>query len=122
MSRTGTDVARPPQTFSYGWTLIEIFEGFVRTTLPDGATIDAHPVSGPEHEARALALGYADVWAMTRDHDRFHALLAHALGLEESPALRATVRGEASELTGVEEEVVLAMQRFANLCRAAGLL
>lgn len=121
MSHNAAEAA-PVQRFGYGWTLIEIFEGFVRTTLPDGATIDAHPNHGPEHEARARALGYPDVWAMTRDHDRFHALLAHALGLEESPALRATVRREASELTGVEEEVVLAMQRYVNLCRAAGLL
>jgi hypothetical protein len=112
------------ERFAYGHTLVEVFAGgFVRTTLPDGTVIHAAPGDTPEDKARARSLGYeGDVWAMTRDHDRFHALLAHAFGLEESPALRATARGEQSELAGAEECAVLAIQRWANLCREARLL
>lgn len=112
-----------PEMYGYGFTVVEIFDGWVRTTLPDGTEIHAHPRHGVEDVARAHSLGYAgDVWAMTRDHDRFHALLAHALDLEESPALRQSALGQESELAGAEEEVVLALQRFVNLCRAAGML
>lgn len=109
----------PPQpiaTHRYGDTLVEIFDGFVRTTLPDGSPLLATPGKTPEDTARAHALGYAgDVWAMTRDHDRFHALLAHAFGLAESPALRQALDGVQSELAGAEEEAVLAIQRWHNL-------
>lgn len=108
---------------AYGGTTVEVMSGWVRTTLPDGTQVQARPNYGHEDIARAHALGYqGDVWGMTLDHDRYHALLAWALGLKESPALRATALGQASELTGVEEELVLCAQRFVNLCRKAGLL
>lgn len=112
------------EVYPYGFTLVEVFaEGFVRTRLPDGTVIHAVPGDTAEDVARAHSLGYAgDTWAMTRDHDRLHALLCHALGLEESPALRATARREESELAGAEECAVLAIQRFVNLCRKAMLL
>lgn len=110
-------------TYRYGATLVEVFDGLVRTTLPDGTPVHAVPNHTPEDVARAHALGYeGDVWAMTRDHDHFHAMLANTLGLRESPALRAAVTGQASDLSGAEEEVVLALQRFVNLCRKAGKL
>lgn len=113
----------PQERYGYGHTLVEIMAGWVRTTLPDGTRIDAYPQHGAEDVARAHALGYeGDVVAMTMDHDRGHALIAWATGLEESPALRATARGEQSELAGAEEEMVLAWQRWRNLCRKAGLL
>lgn len=109
--------------FAYGGTTVEVMSGWVRTTLPDGTEVRAHPNYGHEDVARARSLGYqGDVWGMTLDHDRMHAQLATALGLKESPALRATALGQASELTGAEEEMVLAAQRFVNLCRKAGLL
>lgn len=108
--------AQPIATHRYGAAVVEIFEDFVRTTLPGGAALIATPGTTPEDIARAHALGYGgDVWAMTRDHDRFHALLAHAFGLEESPALRQAVSGTHSELAGAEEEAVLAIQRWHNL-------
>lgn len=110
--------------FARHWeTVVEILNGVVRTRLPDGQTIDAVPNHGPEDIARAHALGYqGDVVGMTLDHDHMHVRLCHALGLKESPALRQASRGESSELSGVEEEMVLAAQRFVNLCRKAGLL
>jgi len=113
------------QSYRYGETLIEIFDespntnGCIRITLPDGVVVYGEPNFGPEHEARAAALGYPDVWSMNREHDRIHALLAFMLGLRESPVLRAAANGgtERSELLGAEEAAVLAIQRFVNECR-----
>jgi hypothetical protein len=60
---------------------------------------------------------------MTRDHDRFHAMLAYALGLPESPALRATAQGERTTLlTDLEEAAVLGIQRYVQELRAKGLM
>jgi hypothetical protein len=113
---------RPQSAHRYGGTLVEIFSGWVRTTLPDGSPIYAVPGETAEDVARAHSLGYdGNVWAMTRDHDRIHALLAHAFGLPESPALRQTLTGVQSELAGAEECAVLAIQRWVNLCRKEGL-
>lgn len=110
-------------TFFHGGTTVTIGEGWVLTTLPDGTEVPAAPNHTPEDIARAHALGYdGDVWAMTRDHDRLHAQLALCLGLLESPALRAAATGQDTEITGAEEEVILAAQRFVNLCRKAGML
>lgn len=113
---------KPEEVYSYGWTLVEVFDGFVRTTLPDGTTLDAHPVDGEEHQARAKALGYASLWDMCKEHDPTHALLAYAIGLTESPALRQTAEGRETELAGLEECAVLAIQAFRNGCRREGLL
>lgn len=111
----------PLQVHRYGGTTVEIFADFVRTTLPDGSPVYAVPGETDEDMARAAALGYGEgpqaVLAMTWDHDRFHALLAHAWGLPESPALRQTVEESRSELAGAEEAAVLAIQRWWNLCR-----
>lgn len=111
------------KAFSYCGTTVRILPGWVETTLPDGALIVARPNEGAEHVARARSLGYgSDVWAMTMDHDPMHARLCHALGLRESPALRASLNDQPSEIAGAEEEMVLAAQRFVNLCRRDGLL
>lgn len=111
------------KAFSYCGTTVRIMPGWVETTLPDGALVVARPNQGAEHVARARALGYdGDVWAMTMEHDPMHARLCHALGLRESPALRASLSDQPSELAGAEEEMVLAAQRYVNLCRRAGLL
>lgn len=104
-----------------GATTIEIQHGLVRTTLPGGAVVYAEPMHDDESVARAQALGYADVLAMTMDHDPLHSRLCAALGLPESPALRGAANGTESEIAGAEECMVLAAQRFLNLCRRAGL-
>lgn len=111
-------------SFRYGRTLVEIFDGWVRTTLPDGSPVHAVPGESAEDIARAEALGYGgDCWLMTRDHDRFHAMLADGLGLPESPALRKTAQGSRSTLlTDLEEASVLAIQRYAQELRAKGLM
>lgn len=56
---------------------------------------------------------------MNREHDLTHSLLARALGLPHSPTLHDVAHGRAaSDLHAIEEEAVLALQRFA---RAAGV-
>lgn len=116
----------PTMVYHYGKTTVTVGDGWVKTTLADGTTIHAIPGTEAEDRARAASLGYGEgdgaLWAMTRDHDRFHAWLAYGLGLKESPALRQTAQGQQSELAGAEEEVILALQRFINLCRAARLM
>lgn len=90
---------------------------WVVTRYPDGSEVHAHPQHGEEDEARARALGYPDVGAMTFDHDRLHSLLAWALAHRASPVLRAAAAGRAvdPELAEAEEAMVLAVQRFVNL-------
>ena len=90
---------------------------WVVTRYPDGSEVHAHPQHGEEDEARARALGYPDVAAMTFDHDRLHSLLAWALVRRASPVLRAVASGEAAdpELADAEEAMVLAVQRFVTL-------
>jgi hypothetical protein len=111
-------------SFRYGRTLVEIMDGWVRTTLPDGTAVHATPGTTEEDIARARSLGYGgDCWLMTRDHDRFHAMLAYALDLPESPALRATARGDKPALlTDLEEAAVLGIQRYVQELRAKGML
>jgi hypothetical protein len=98
---------------------VEYQYGQTQVTLPNGSELLALPNYDAESIARAHALGYAgDVVAMTRDRDRFHALLTHALGLHESPALRDATEDVVSELGHAEECMVLAAQRFMNLAIA----
>lgn len=90
---------------------------WVVTRYPDGSEVHAHPQHHAEDEARAYALGYADVGAMTFDHDRLHSLLAWALAHRASPVLRAVATGTPidAELAEAEEAMVLAVQRFVAL-------
>ena len=89
----------------------------VQTTLPDGSVIDAVPGTTPEDIARAHALGYANTWEMTRDHDRVHVLLAEAEGRPYSTALWLVAHpGEATDELRAEaareERAVLLIQRL----------
>jgi hypothetical protein len=91
---------------------------WVVTRYPDGTEVHAHPQHGAEDEARARALGYPDVAAMTLDHDRLHTLLAQALTGGRSPVLWAQAYREVvldAELADAEEQLVLAAQRFVAL-------
>lgn len=95
---------------------------WVVTRFPDGTEVHAHPQHGPEDEARARALGYPDVGAMTFDHDQLHSLLAWALAHRCSPVLAALAEGSAAtgEVAEAEEAMVLAVQRFLTLVTAGG--
>jgi hypothetical protein len=100
-----------------GDNAISYHDGHLRTVLPDGSIVLAVAHDTAEYAATAARLGYgADVEKLNRDHDIVHSLLAHWLGLPASPALSGAAReAEGTELTGAEEDAVMAIQRFANL-------
>lgn len=89
---------------------------WVVTRFPDGTEVHAHPQHGPEDEARAVALGYVGVVAMTLDHDRLHTLLSFVLTGRGSPTLRGVANGRPADpdVVDAEECLVLAAQRFIN--------
>lgn len=101
-------------------TVIEVTEGGSRVTLPDGTVIEGNPQPDDEYRDTAEWLGYGgDTLAMCRDHDPLHALLTDWLGLPASFSLRvAAGLDQPNALAGLEEEAVLALQKFV---RAAGL-
>jgi hypothetical protein len=98
-------------------TKILIKNGWVEITMPDGTTFNAVPEDNDSYRAMAQKLGYGtDTWAMCRDHDAMHAILADALGFPYSPALMGAAHKEPlNEVTGAEEDMVLAAQRFLQL-------
>jgi hypothetical protein len=98
---------------------IDIYDTWTRVTLPSGHAVHAIPLPEQQFET-AERLGYgSDVVAMTRDHDPLHALLADWLGLRQSYSLTyATGELAHAGAATLEEEVVMALQRFI---RALGL-
>jgi hypothetical protein len=112
---------RPNRIVVLGWTVVELWgHDFTRTILPDGVEVPAAPQDNADYRSRAHALGYGqDSAAMSREHELGHVLLSYILGLPESPALRSAANNAGpSDLTGMEEDAVMALQRFA---RAAGV-
>lgn len=112
---------RPNRIVVLGWTVVELWgHDFTRTILPDGTEVPAAPQDDDSYRERAAVLGYgADTASMSREHELAHVLLSYILGLPESPALRAAANDAGpSDLTGMEEDAVMAIQRFA---RAAGV-
>lgn len=100
----------------------------VTTTFPDGIQLVAAPRMDSESVARARTLGYQGsdeeaVWAMCRDHDVLHTLLADAQGWDRSATLYGVAAGHPCDrrLASVEEAIVLLMQRLANV-GVAGVL
>lgn len=91
---------------------------WLRTEFPDGTVVDAHPNHEPEDLARAKSLGYPSVQEMTMDHDLFHQLLAWALLGQSSRVVTGTDDPEFAE---AEEAAVLALQRYLQAARRAGL-
>ncbi len=90
---------------------------WVVTKYPDGVEVHAHPRHDPDDMARADALGYPNVDAMTLDHDPLHQVVSRVLRGEASRVPTGSVD---AELAGAEEDVVLAVQRYLNVLRARG--
>ena len=108
--------------FFYGYTAVKVEDGWVEVRLPDGVMFLSDATDTPELRAQARAAGYGDdLWAAVRDRARLHAMLAHMLGMVESLALRAAVSKQPTELSGLEDDLVLAIQQFVNRCRKEGL-
>jgi hypothetical protein len=93
----------------------------------DGVRLVAKPVYDAETVARAVSLGYvkstplgADmVWAMTKDHDLFHHVVAQAHGAPWSWHLKHVALGEPLDQAqgDREERMVLLLQRACNVGR-----
>jgi hypothetical protein len=91
---------------------IEIGDAFSRVTFADGAEITGAPQGTEAQEQQARELGIS-VAQMVAEHDPLHEVLAAALGLPCSAALRAAVeRSGWSDLTRAEEGAVLALQAY----------
>lgn len=94
----------------------------VITTLPDGKEIVASLEEQPGQAETAKLVG-CTVRELNETHDAFHTLIAVALGLRYSPALWAAAHNEeTTELHGIEEEAVLALQRYYFALKLEGVL
>lgn len=112
-------------TAKSGSMKVEVREDGTTVILPCGAVVEGRRwrYANGEDEGRqvymAEQLGYGeDVLQMVKDHDALHVRLCQWLGLETSPALeRAAGHRDDDELTRLEEQAVLSVQKFM---RAAG--
>ncbi len=91
-------------------------ESHLRTTWPDGTVVEAWPQHGEEDYARAAALGYPTVGAMTLEHDAAHQIVSWVVAGHGSRVPTGTV--DDAEWVDAEECAVLAIQRLACLARA----
>lgn len=98
-----------------GRLTVEVRDGYTLTRFPCGAELVAsHAVQDGQAETAARC-GYESAEALNREHDLTHSLLAHWLGLPWSPTLHDVAIGvRVNELHFVEEDAVLAVQRFAR--------
>jgi hypothetical protein len=107
------------QSIALGAVAVEIHDGWTVTRFSDGQEVHALHGEQPGQADLAVRLGYRAAAAMNREHDLGHSILAHALRLPHSPTLHDVAHGRpATDLHAIEEEAVLALQRFA---RAAGV-
>ena len=106
-----------PAPLIFGGTAVAHDGPYTITTLPGGARIVAAVENTDAYRVTALRLGYgSDTLRMMREHEAGHAWLAHVIGLPESPTLRNVADGLGdTALTGLEEDAVCAIQRFARM-------
>lgn len=98
-----------------GSVTVETFDDYTVTRFADGLEVHAHHAEQPGQADTAARLGYAEAFAMNKEHDLAHALLAYWLGLPHSPTLRDVAEGKpANDLHYLEEEAVMALCRFSN--------
>lgn len=109
--------------FQLGEVRVEVHESWTTTFLPGGHRIVGlhQEQHGQSETARELGMS---AWDMNREHDLLHSILAHAVGLECSPALLAAATGQSSEdVHGLEEAAVLSVQKWlASIGRTGALL
>ena len=102
-----------------GCTTITIEPNRLTSTLLDGKQVDAVPHDTEEYRATAEASGYgSDLAGMNRDHELSHHILADALGMAESPVMRAvaddTWRDDPKGLLHLEEQAAMSLQKLAR--------
>lgn len=99
---------------------VRIHEYGTTIVLPCGLVVEGRPHDTEAYRATAAALGYGEgpeaALACCQDHDALHVRLCAFLGIPESFALRqAAGLPVDSELAAIEEEAVMACQRFMRL-------
>jgi hypothetical protein len=96
--------------------------GLTRVRYPGAGQVDALPHDTDEYHQRAAEHGYGDdVYAMSREHECTHHLLARLLRLPCSPTLKGVATGVHWQHWGAEEAAVLAFQRYAK-CVGADII
>lgn len=106
------------RSFRLGSTTVEIHDGWSVTRFADGEELHALHGEQPGQAEVAKWLGMS-VERMNVTHDIAHSLLCHLLGLPHSGSLRAAAtRSKPRDVDWIEEEAVLALQKFAH---AAGV-
>lgn len=102
-------------TKKYGSTTAAMTDEGSFIILPGGDVVESKPEDTDDYRATAGLLHMTPL-QMAQTHDIMHARLADMLGLYESPALRGAVDGTPiDDVTGAEEDAVLAIQRFLAL-------
>lgn len=95
-------------------TKIKVCNGYTQIVLPSGQTVCGLHAAQPGQEETAARIG-CSVELMNKTHDVIHVLLAEMIGLEFSPLLQRVADGlPADELRDLEEDAVIAIQRFAQ--------
>lgn len=106
----------------FGETRVTLSAAGAGVVLPNGDEVEARPAGTGAGLLTAVQLGYdGNTAAMTREWCYLHALLCHALGLPQSPALAAFAsdgRIPATSLETAESEMVTAAMKFLNLYRS----
>jgi hypothetical protein len=107
------------RTIRIGSTVIEMHDSGLTVTKVSTGDVPAFPPDDEYQLRNAQELGYGnDRFLASRDHELAHSLLAHWLGLPESPTLAGVAAGNHWPYWWREEAAVLALQGFA---RAAGV-
>lgn len=99
-----------------GATTVTITPEHTITRFADGTAVHAahEDIAHVGQAVTAQQLGYPDVRSMNQEHDLYHTLLAHWLGLSASPTLRAVADGTPYAQWAAEEQAVLALQHWAQ--------
>lgn len=105
------------KTYHIGAATIRHGGGQTVTVLADGSEVRADWTVQPGQEQTAREYGIP-LDALNRTHDLAHAILAHVLGLPESPTLAGVVSGEYWPHWAREEAAALCVQALAH---AAGV-
>ncbi len=93
---------------------------YLETIYPDGSMLPAAPHDTDAYRQTARACGYGvDTWALCREHELLHSLLAEERDLCQSPTLWDVAHGVAPDAAQLavhhrEESEVLALQLYAN--------
>lgn len=105
------------KTYRIGAATIRHGDGQTVTRLADGSEVPADWSVQPGQEQTAAQYGIP-VETMNRTHDLAHAILAHVLGLPQSPTLAGVAAGKFWQHWAKEEAACLCLQSYAH---AAGV-